>query len=114
MKPYPEWSKYELKGDPNYPLCQYYVLPNGDSFYVEPVFYTMLQNLKDLHPECLPSILEEMDRVIGINHHVIFAGDFEYPFIREKEGFIILELFDITNRLNIYVEDKSRGSDYGD
>jgi hypothetical protein len=32
----------------------------------------------------------------------------------DEEGFIILEIFDITDPLKIYVEDKSRGSDYGD
>ena len=32
----------------------------------------------------------------------------------EKEGFIYLEITDVTDPLHIYVEDKSRGSDYGD
>ena len=44
---------------------------------------------------------------------VIFVGDFENYFT-EKDGYTYLELIDITNKLKIFVEDKSRGSDYGD
>ena len=32
----------------------------------------------------------------------------------EKDGYVILEITDITDPLHIFVEDKSRGSDYGD
>ena len=33
---------------------------------------------------------------------------------KEIGGYIVLEITDITNSLQIFVEDKSRGSDYGD
>lgn len=45
---------------------------------------------------------------------MIFTGEFEHPLTRADDEYIILEIFDITNRLQIFVEDKSRGSDYGD
>ena len=60
------------------------------------------------------SILEEMKRVVKKNHKVVFTGNFEHPLTIVSDDFVILEIFDITDRLNIYVEDKSRGSDYGD
>ena len=47
------------------------------------------------------------------NKKVIFIGDFETNTF-EKDGYIILEITDITDPLQIFVEDKSRGSDYGD
>ena len=53
-----------------------------------------------------------LDRVRK-NKKVIFIGDFETNTF-EKDGYIILEITDITDPLQIFVEDKSRGSDYGD
>ena len=49
---------------------------------------------------------------------MIFSGlDEEYedePATKGAEDYIILTLFDILDMLGIYVENKSRGSDYGD
>ena len=54
-----------------------------------------------------------METIVKKNKRVIFAGDFEEPLTRRNvDDFIILEIFDITDKLQIYVEDKSRGSDY--
>ena len=47
------------------------------------------------------------------NEKVVFVGNFEYPQT-EVEGYIFLEVTDVTDPLQIFVEDKSRGSDYGD
>ena len=57
--------------------------------------------------------MEAIDLVIKKNHKVIFTADFENPWIT-REGFIYREIQDITDPLCIFVEDKSRGSDYGD
>ena len=54
-----------------------------------------------------------MIEVVKKNKKVVFVGNFEYPQT-EVEGFIFLEVTDITDPLKIFVEDKSRGSDYGD
>ena len=54
-----------------------------------------------------------MERVVRKNKLVVFTGEFEAPFTK-IEGAIYLEIFDITDKLQIFVEDKSRGSDYGD
>ena len=59
-------------------------------FIVEPNFYTQLLGMK-----------------------VIFTADYEFPACY-KNDFIYREITDITDPLLIFVEDKSRGSDYGD
>ena len=36
------------------------------------------------------------------------------PVTQTDEDYIILTFYDITDMLNIYINNKSRGSDYGD
>ena len=59
-----------------------------------------------------------MEKLVRKNKKVIFSGlDEEYedePATKGAEDYIILTLFDILDMLGIYVENKSRGSDYGD
>ena len=45
---------------------------------------------------------------------VVFVYDYENPYVKDLDGFIYRELTDISDPLHIFVEDKSRGSDYGD
>ena len=47
------------------------------------------------------------------NKKVVFTANYESP-LTEAEGYIYLEITDVTDPLKIYAEDKSRGSDYGD
>ena len=111
---YKEFENYKLVKDPNNPFCNHYVLDSGESFYVEPVFYTQLKGFKERHTEeAYQQIIDRMIEVVKRNKKVVFVGNFEYPQT-EVEGYIFLEITDITDPLNIYVEDKSRGSDYGD
>ena len=111
---YEEFSKYKLVVDPNNPFCKHYVLETGEEFYIEPVFYTQLQGFKDRHDiSNYNKIIERMIEVVKKNKKVVFVGNFEFPQT-EVEGFIFLEITDITDPLQIFVEDKSRGSDYGD
>lgn len=114
MKNYQEWDKYQFEIEQNNPFSSKYTTKDGDIFYIEPVFYTMFSSFKEHHPEEVKRILEEMDRVVKVNHRVVFTGEFEHPLTRVDDDYVILEIFDITDRLNIFVEDKSRGSDYGD
>ena len=46
-------------------------------------------------------------------HHIVFTYDYENPFIN-IDNYIYLEFIDLCDKLKIYIEDKSRGSDYGD
>ena len=110
---YPEFEHLKNVEDINNPFCNLYVYPTGECFYIEPVFYTMLRGFKDHHPDKYDLILKRMEEVVLKNKKVVFTGNFEFPQT-EVEGYIYLEITDITNPLKIFVEDKSRGSDYGD
>ena len=111
---YEEFSQYPIVIDKNNPFCNHYVLNDEVDFYIEPVFYTMLKGFKDRHTsEDYQRIINRMIEVAKKNKKVVFVGNFENPQT-EVEGYIYLEVTDITDPLQIFVEDKSRGSDYGD
>ena len=111
---YEEFSIYSLEMDKNNPFCNHYVMEDGEEFYVEPAFYAQLKGFKERHSESdYQRIINRMIEVVKKNHKVVFVGNFEYPQT-EVEDFIFLEITDITDPLKIFVEDKSRGSDYGD
>ena len=110
---YPEFECYKQVIDKDNPFSNLYYLETGECFYIEPVFYTMLRGFKDHHPDKYDLILKRMEEVVLKNKKVVFTGNFEFPQT-EVEGYIYLEITDITNPLKIFVEDKSRGSDYGD
>ena len=110
---YVEFNNYESTADPANKLVHCYKDSEGNIFYVEPGFYDGLEGFKEKRPESFHLIMEEIDRTIKSKHKVIFTADFENPWIT-REGYIYREIFDITDPLLIFVEDKSRGSDYGD
>ena len=109
-----EFSHLKEVKDPHNPFCHHYVLDSGEDFYVEPAFYTQLKGFKDRHPlEVCQKIFDRMLEVVKKNKKVVFVSNFENPQT-DVEGYIFLEITDITDPLKIFVEDKSRGSDYGD
>ena len=111
---YEEFAQYRLEMDKNNPFCNHYVLDSGEDFYVEPAFHTQMKGFKDRHSASdYQRIVDYMIEVVKKNKKVVFVGNFEYPQT-EVEGYIYLEITDITDPLRIFVEDKSRGSDYGD
>ena len=110
---YVEFDRYFEKKDPVNHLVHYYENEAGDSFFVEPGFYDGLLGFQEKRPEDFERIMEAIDATIRKEHRVIFTADFENPWI-EREGYIYREIHDITDPLAIFVEDKSRGSDYGD
>ena len=99
--------------DKNNPFIPHYVLDDGSDFYIEPIFYTQLLGFKERHKDKYHLIVEALLERVRRNKKVIFIGDFETNTF-EIEGYVILEITDITDPLQIFVEDKSRGSDYGD
>ena len=99
--------------DPEYPFIPHYVLNDGSDFYIDPIFYTQMQGFKERHKDKYQLIVDSLLERVRKNRKVIFVGDFETN-VFEKDGYIILEITDITDSLQIFVEDKSRGSDYGD
>lgn len=110
---YPEFEQYKLIEDKDSWMINHYQTSNGNDFYVEPGFYYGLQGMKEKKEEDFPRIMEAIDKTVMENGHVIFTGNYETPFF-DKEGYIYREITDITDPLCVFVEDKSRGSDYGD
>lgn len=110
---YPEFNAYTPYVDPKNKLFHAYTDSESNLFYVEPGFYDGLLGFKERRLDEFHLIMEELDRIVKANHRVIFTADFENPWI-EREGFIYREIHDLTDPLRIFVEDKSRGSDYGD
>ena len=110
---YEEFKKFKLVKDEENPFSYHFVIDENTDFYLEPVVFTQLNGFKERHPDKYDLIIKsKIERVKSLKK-VIFVGDFENYFT-EKEGYIYLELIDITDPLKIFVEDKSRGSDYGD
>ena len=112
---YEEFSALKQIKDNHNPFSTLYELEDGSRFYIEPVFYTHLRGFKERIPH--QQYLLIINRIIEVakkNKKVIYTGNFEFPQTDVDEDFIILEITDITDPLQIYVEDKSRGSDYGD
>ncbi len=60
MKDYPEWKHLRKEVDPNNPFCALYQYGSGETFYLEPVFYTQLMGFKDYHPEKYHFIINKM------------------------------------------------------
>ena len=99
--------------DKNNPFSNLYFYETGESFYVEPAFYTQLMGFKEQHKERFGEILNRIKEIVLANQKVVFTANYESP-LTEAEGYIYLEITDVTDPLKIYAEDKSRGSDYGD
>lgn len=118
MKNYPEFNNAKIIEDKDNPFCTLYEYEDGSRFYIEPIFYAYLQNLKIQHGDRYQDVLNEMEKTVKRNRKVIFTGMDEEsddePVTKTDENYVLRTLFDITNYLCIYVEDKSRGSDYGD
>lgn len=113
MTHYKEWKDLKLEMDDKNPYSARFVYENGDCFYVEPVFYLQLEGFRQRYPEKMEDIIKEMERLVKKNHLIVFEGDEENE-ITHVENAIYLTIQDVCNPLQIFVEDKSRGSDYGD
>lgn len=113
METYKEFKLLNRIDNNKYPYLQEFMLDDGSIFFIEPNFYTQLKRLIILHPNKLDNIINQMFKLVKKNKKVVFCGDFELPYTNFVD-FIYLEIHDITNPLSIYIEDKSRGSNYGD
>ena len=111
---YKEFSHLKRLTDKDNPFSPLFELPTGERFYIEPAFYTQLVNFEELYnKEDFARILKRMEKLAKERKRVIFTYDFENPFVK-KDDYILLEFTDVTDSLKIFIEDKSRGSDYGD
>ena len=114
---YEEFKHLKLIEDKLNPFCKLYEYEDGSRFYIEPIFYSYLQNFKMTHESDFDKVLLEMERIVKRNKKVIFTGmdeEFEDEPVTKQDDYIVLTLFDILNKLQIFIENKSRGSDYGD
>lgn len=110
---YPEWKDRTLMVDLKNRLAKCYKNKDGSIFYVEPGFYKLLQALRNVYPDRFDEVLKKMDELTSANELVVYVCDEENPLIDvEKAKYITI--FDITDSLGLLLEDKSRGSDYGD
>ena len=110
---YVEFEHLKQLIDEENPFSTLYELETGERFYIEPVFYTMLRGFLDHYPEKYDLIIQEILNVVKKNKQVVLTGNYECP-LTYVDGYVYLEITDITDPLQIFVEDKSRGSDYGD
>lgn len=110
---YEFFKDYRVEVDPKHPFLVHVIVSDDADFYFEPMVYTQLEGFKERHKDKFHLIIEEMVKRTIRNKHVYFVSDYE-AYFEEIEGYIVLEVTDITNHLKIFVEDKSRGSDYGD
>lgn len=110
---YPEWENLKVIEDKNNPFSTLYELESGERFYIEPAYYTQFINFLQILPQHHDAIVNKMRELVILNKRVVFTLDFESP-LTHVDGYAYLEITDVTDPLGIYVEDKSRGSDYGD
>lgn len=116
MKNYVEWADKKRLIDLKNKYSTLYENEDGSMFYIEPVFYTGLQFFKEQVPTRFHEILEEMERVTKKYKLVVFTGDEDEPLTIVDDGVkaIFLTIKDITDRLNIFVQDKNFQGDYKD
>ena len=111
---YDEFAHLEEVSNPANPFVKGFKDKDNNIIFVEPSFYTQLTNFKELYNEKdFNRIIEYMLTLMKEKHHIVFTYDYENPFIN-IDNYIYLEFIDLCDKLKIYIEDKSRGSDYGD
>ena len=108
---YKEFSQYKEITDSKF--VKKYECENGNTFFVEPAFYTQMIGLFERYPEQKDNFMSGLKQIVIKNKEVAFVYDFENPFLDYKDA-ILREFVDVTDACKIFYEDKSRGSDYGD
>lgn len=116
MEDYVEWADKKRLIDLKNRFCTLYQNDDGSMFYIEPVFYDQLQYFKTMVPDRFEEILKEMDRVVHKFHLVVFTGDEEDPITIVDDGVkhVIYGIHDITDPLQIFVQEKNFQGDYTD
>ena len=117
MRKHDEWKDLTIIEDLENRFSTLYEYEDGSRFYIEPIFYSYLSSSFIQYPDKKQVILNEMERVVRKNKLVIFTGmdeEYEDEPLTKNDAAIVLTIYDILNTLHIYVDNKSRGSDYGD
>jgi len=116
MKRYPEWLDRKIQIDLRNRFCQCYKNDDGSIFYIEPAFYTTLENFKQLYNSHYDELLKKMDEITSKNRLVVFTADEDNPLTitSESQHAIYLTITDLANMIHVIIDDNSRGTDYGD
>lgn len=107
------WGSLERFVDKKNPYTYAFKYDEDNLFYVEPVFLLKLSGIEQFASDKFDLVVEEMKRIVLKNHKVVFIGEEDEEFT-QVDGAIYLTIQDVCNPIKVYVEDKSRGSDYGD
>lgn len=110
---YEEFSELKEIKNPTTDLVKFFQFDSGETFFIEPPFYTQLMGLKEIYPNEFQKVIDQIKNIAKQRKYVGFVYDFEHPFI-QVDGYIYLEFGDVTDSVKVFYEDKSRGSDYGD
>ena len=108
---YEEFQKYTEVQDNKF--VKKFQTKSGNTFFLEPAFYTQMMGLFERYPEQKENFMNELTRQIEANKEIAFVYDFENPFL-DYGNAVLREFTDVTDACKIFYEDKSRGSDYGD
>ena len=96
----------------NFSFCETFKKENL-ILMIEPSVLSQLDSFSKIFPDKINAIKNEIKKRLQKDKKIYLVADFENP-LYEVNNFIYVELIDILNALNIYVEDKSRPNDYGD
>lgn len=107
-------SNFIESKDPRNPFTLLLVLDQENFCYIEPGFMALLRAIDEREPHHIPLIVREIEALVKHHKKVVFALDFENPITRHIEDYIILELQDILNRLDIHFYSVNTGSHLGD
>ena len=108
---YEEFVNYKEVTDNKF--VKKFLTDNGNTFYLEPAFYTQMMGLFERYPNENEKFMNKIHELVKNNKSIAFVYDFENPFLDYGES-VLREFVDVTDACKIFYEDKSRGSDYGD
>lgn len=111
---YPEFERLVNMVDLRNRFAACYRDENGNVFYIEPGFYKALQAIRNIYPDRYDEAIETVLLFASQNPITIFAQDGDNPIVEIEQKAVILSPADIIDRMGLIIEDKSRGSDYGD
>ena len=111
---YPEFSDLTQMVDLRNRASKCYKLDDSHVFYIESGFYKALQAVKAVYPDKYQEALNFVRSEAKKNHVTVFAADENNVIVQLYREPVVITPFDVVERLNIKIEDKSRGADYGD
>ena len=111
---YPEFEHLDLMVDLRNRFAPCYRNPDGSMFYIEPGFYKAIQSIKAVYPDRYPETIRAIETLATRNKVTVFAADEDAVMVDLTGDFTVLTPSDIIDFLDLSIEDKSRGSDYGD